>query len=65
MDAPGAVFSRAELQEFMSGAKVDARTVDVYIGRLRRALSKAGERDPIRTVRSIGYAFDETFGEIE
>ena len=40
---------------------VEARTVDVHIGRLRKALNKSGERDPIRTVRSAGYSFDETF----
>ena len=38
------------------------RTVDVHIGRLRKRLSKGRERDPIRTVRGAGYAFDESFG---
>jgi two-component system phosphate regulon response regulator PhoB len=40
---------------------VEARTVDVHVGRLRKALNLDGERDPIRTVRSAGYSFDETF----
>jgi len=40
---------------------VDERTVDVHIGRLRKALSPAGEPDPIRTVRGAGYSFDETY----
>jgi two-component system phosphate regulon response regulator PhoB len=35
--------------------------VDVHIGRLRKTLNQSGERDPIRTVRSAGYSFDETF----
>ncbi len=42
---------------------IDDRTVDVHIGRLRKALSHGCERDPIRTVRSTGYSFDETFGK--
>jgi two-component system phosphate regulon response regulator PhoB len=40
---------------------VDARTVDVHIGRLRKALNEPGQLDPIRTVRSAGYALDESF----
>ncbi|ROT93993.1 DNA-binding response regulator [Altererythrobacter sp. FM1] len=37
---------------------IDARTVDVWIGRLRRALKTAGAGNPLRTVRSLGYVFD-------
>ncbi|QSB44438.1 response regulator transcription factor [Tsuneonella flava] len=37
---------------------IDARTVDVWIGRLRRALKAAGAGNPLRTVRSLGYVFD-------
>lgn len=37
---------------------LDARTVDVWVGRLRRALKAAGAGNPLRTVRSIGYVFD-------
>jgi hypothetical protein len=44
-------------------AEIDERTVDVHVGRLRKALSRGRERDPIRTVRGTGYAFDETFGK--
>src|SRR6202011_2010797 len=40
---------------------IEDRTVDVHIGRLRKALSDSGERDPIRTVRGSGYAFDERY----
>jgi two-component system phosphate regulon response regulator PhoB len=40
---------------------IDERTVDVHVGRLRKALHRAHKADPIRTVRGAGYAFDETF----
>ena len=57
---PGRVFSREQLLDAVwgSGVYVDARTVDVHIGRLRKALTELGEADPIRTVRSAGYALD-------
>ena len=57
---PGRVFSREQLLDAVWGAavEVETRTVDVHIGRLRRALNAPGEDDPIRTVRSVGYAFD-------
>ena len=63
MERPGRVLSRAQLLDAVWGqaAEIEDRTVDVHVGRLRKALSKGRERDPIRTVRSIGYAFDETF----
>jgi two-component system phosphate regulon response regulator PhoB len=43
-------------------AEIDERTVDVHVGRLRKALIRSREKDPIRTVRGAGYSFDETFG---
>jgi two-component system phosphate regulon response regulator PhoB len=57
------VFSRAQLLDLVWGpsAEVDERTVDVHIGRLRKKLSKGKERDPIRTVRGVGYAIDDSF----
>jgi two-component system phosphate regulon response regulator PhoB len=60
---PGRVFSREQLLDAVwgSGVYVDARTVDVHIGRLRKALNDSGQVDPIRTVRSAGYALDESF----
>jgi two-component system, OmpR family, phosphate regulon response regulator PhoB len=66
MGKPGRVFSRAQLLDSVWGlsAEIDERTVDVHVGRLRKALSSASEKDPIRTVRGAGYAFDETFGRI-
>ena len=62
LERPGRVFSRAQLLDGVWGdaAEVDDRTIDVHIGRLRKALSRGRERDPIRTVRSTGYSFDET-----
>ncbi len=64
MEKPGRVFSRAQLLDSVWGlsAEIDERTVDVHIGRLRKALAKDDENDPIRTVRGSGYSFDETFG---
>ena len=58
MQHPGRVFSREQLLNAVWGSDVyvETRTVDVHIGRLRRALG--GEDDPIRTVRSAGYALD-------
>ncbi len=58
---PGRVFSREQLLDAVWGSDVyvEARTVDVHIGRLRKALIANGERDPIRTVRSAGYSLDE------
>jgi two-component system, OmpR family, phosphate regulon response regulator PhoB len=66
LEKPGRVFSRAQLLDGVWGlsAEIDERTVDVHVGRLRKALSRGKERDPIRTVRGAGYAFDETFGKI-
>ncbi len=57
---PRRVFSREQLLDAIWGRDVyvEARTVDVHIGRLRKALKKAGGHDPIRTVRSAGYAFE-------
>ena len=63
MQRPGRVFSREQLLDLVWGRDVyvEARTVDVHIGRLRKALNRTGERDPIRTVRAAGYALDETY----
>jgi len=63
MERPGRVFSRAQILDYVWGntAEIDERTVDVHIGRLRRAINKSRERDPIRTIRGAGYSFDENF----
>jgi two-component system phosphate regulon response regulator PhoB len=67
MAKPGRVFSRSQLLDAVWGlsADIDERTVDVHVGRLRKALSQDSERDPIRTIRGAGYSFDETFGKSE
>lgn len=59
MRHPGRVFSREQLLDAVWGSEiyVEARTVDVHIGRLRKALGTDGP-DPIRTVRSAGYSLD-------
>ena len=61
MEAQGRVLSRAQLLDGVWGrdAFVDERTVDVHIGRLRKALIRGREADPIRTVRGAGYALGE------
>jgi len=65
MQNPGRVYSRPQLLDAVWGANVyvDERTVDVHVGRLRKSLSRGREVDPIRTVRGMGYAFDERYGE--
>src|ERR1700690_3742415 len=57
---PGRVFSREQLLDAVWGwdVYVEARTVDVHVGRLRKALNIEGASDPIRTVRSAGYSLD-------
>src|SRR6185437_4994477 len=61
MQHPGRVFSREQLLDAVWGSDVyvEARTVDVHVGRLRKALNIEGVRDPIRTVRSAGYSLDD------
>ena len=63
MRRPGRVFSREQLLDRVWGhdVYVELRTVDVHVGRLRKALNRRGDQDPIRTVRSAGYALDETY----
>ena len=58
MDKPGRVWSREQLLDRVWGRDihVDTRTVDVHVGRLRKALCKHGGTNPVRTVRSAGYA---------
>ena len=55
--AVGLLHARPEFHE-VRAVNLDARTVDVWIGRLRRALKAAGAGNPLRTVRSLGYVFD-------
>ncbi|UDF04824.1 phosphate regulon transcriptional regulator PhoB [Asticcacaulis sp. AND118] len=60
MQHPKRVFSREQLLDAVWGndVYVEARTVDVHIGRLRKALNADTDYDPIRTVRSAGYSLD-------
>jgi two-component system, OmpR family, phosphate regulon response regulator PhoB len=63
LQSPGRVYSRAQLLDAVWGREiyVDERTVDVHVGRLRKVITRGRERDPIRTVRGLGYSFDERF----
>ena len=65
MQSPGRVFSRAQLLDGVWGRNVyvDERTVDVHIGRLRKAMMRGSEPDPVRTVRGAGYAFTDRMEE--
>ncbi len=65
MENPGRVYSRAQLLNSVWGQEIyiDERTVDVHIGRLRKALNRRTESDPIRTVRGSGYALNERYTE--
>ena len=65
MERPGRVFSREQLLDGVWGSDIyiDERTVDVHVGRLRKALNRGHEADPIRTVRGAGYALDDRFGK--
>ena len=58
MEKPGRVWTRDQLLDRVWGQDiyVDTRTVDVHIGRLRKALCMHGGPDPLRTVRGAGYA---------
>ena len=65
MQRPGRVFSREQLLDGVWGSEIyiDERTVDVHVGRLRKALNRGHATDPIRTVRGTGYALDDRFGK--
>ena len=58
MEKPGRVWSREQLLDRVWGRDiyVDTRTIDVHVGRLRKALMVHGGDDPVRTVRGAGYA---------
>jgi two-component system phosphate regulon response regulator PhoB len=58
MEKPGRVWTREQLLDRVWGRDVfvDTRTVDVHVGRLRKALRRHGGEDPLRTVRGTGYA---------
>jgi two-component system phosphate regulon response regulator PhoB len=60
VENPDRVFSRAELIERLGkpSERINPRTVDVWVSRLRRALRAAGAPDPLRAVSKFGYALD-------
>ncbi|MFC4295289.1 phosphate regulon transcriptional regulator PhoB [Novosphingobium tardum] len=60
MEHPGRVFSRGQLLDAVwgTGSDIELRTVDVHIRRLRKAIDRPGLADPVRTVRSAGYAIE-------
>jgi len=60
MEHPGRVYSRDQILDAVWGRdiNVEDRTVDVHIGRLRKALRAAAGKDPIRTVRGAGYSLE-------
>ena len=60
LEHPGRVFSRERLIAAIwpQDSEIDARTVDVHVRRLRKALNEGGRPDLIRTVRSAGYSLD-------
>ena len=60
MERPNRVVSRQQILDGVWGmdSDIDERTVDVHIRRLRKAINRPGEDDPIRTVRAAGYSMD-------
>ena len=60
VEHPDQVLSRADLIAMLGKDRetIDERTVDVWVGRLRRGLKAHGVPDPLRTVRSLGYELD-------
>ncbi len=58
MEKPGRVWTREQLLDRVWGRDiyVDTRTIDVHVGRLRKALMANGGDNPVRTVRGTGYS---------
>ncbi|HTS41358.1 MAG TPA: phosphate regulon transcriptional regulator PhoB [Xanthobacteraceae bacterium] len=63
LENPGRVYSREQLLTNVWGQNtdIDERTIDVHVGRLRKALNRRHEADPIRTIRGSGYALDDRY----
>jgi two-component system phosphate regulon response regulator PhoB len=61
LEKPGRVWSREQLLDRVWGmnSDIDLRTVDVHVGRLRKALKQTGKKDPVRTIRGFGYSLDD------
>jgi two-component system, OmpR family, phosphate regulon response regulator PhoB len=62
MQHPGRVFSRGQLLDNVWGETIyiDERTVDVHVGRLRKAVNPHNAPDVIRTIRGAGYSINES-----
>ena len=62
---PGRAFTRQQIKSGIWGEddSIDERTIDVNVGRIRDVLKHKVTVCPIRTIRSVGYAFDEHFGQ--
>ena len=60
LESPKRVFSRTQLLEriWTDNLDVETRTVDVHIGRLRKAIRAVNNEDLVKTVRGFGYSLD-------
>lgn len=67
LESAGRVLSRGQLIDRVWGtaADIDERTIDVHVGRLRKALVRGNESDPIRTVRGAGYSLDAPVAKVQ
>lgn len=63
---PGRAFTGQQIANGIWGCdgSIEERTIDVTVGRIRDALRHKVTMDPIRTVRTVGYAFNEYFAQI-
>ena len=61
IQSPKQVFSRMQLLEkiWQNNLEVETRTVDVHIGRLRKAIKHTSNAGIIKTVRGFGYSLNE------
>ena len=61
IQSPKQVFSRMQLLEkiWQNNLEVETRTVDVHIGRLRKAIKYVSNAEIIKTVRGFGYSLNE------
>jgi len=61
VQSPKQVFSRMQLLEkiWQNNLEVETRTVDVHIGRLRKAIKYVSNAEVIKTVRGFGYSLNE------
>ena len=65
LENPERAFTREQFKAGVwgHGVKVDPRSINTYFGRLRRALTAAGEVNVIRTITGYGYSLDATFSD--